>query len=109
MNLANDVTEILELSKNLFPYRENLRGELGEQVLLSLKPAENFDHLKNREALLREWLDLTDHQGEFKFSAGLESVSGMFTQALLPFASSRNSTCCSRGGRRTAASPRPLA
>lgn len=81
MRLANDVTELLELSKNLFPYRTNLRGELGEQVLLSLKPAESFEQLKDREALLNEWLDLTDHHGAFKFNAGLESVSGMFTQA----------------------------
>ena len=81
MHLDQNVAEVLELSKNLFPYRENLRGELGEQVLLSLRPAEDFEHLRQREALLREWLDLTDHYGEFKFSAGLESVSGMFTQA----------------------------
>ena len=81
MHLTQSVAEVLELSKNLLPYRENLRGELGEQVLLSLQPAETLDSLREREALLREWLDLTDHNGEFKFSAGLESVSGMFTQA----------------------------
>ena len=81
MQLDPNVAEVLELNKNLFPYRENLRGELGEQVLLSLKPAEDLEHLRQREALLSEWLDLTDHYGEFKFSAGLDSVSGMFTQA----------------------------
>ena len=81
MHLSQNVAEVLELSKNLLPYRENLRGELGEQVLLSLKPTETLEALREREALLREWLDLTDHNGEFRFSAGLESVSGMFTQA----------------------------
>lgn len=81
MRLSQSVAEILELDKNLLPYREKLRGELGEQILLSLKPAENLEHLKKREALLREWLDLTDHNGQFRFSAGLESVVHMFTQA----------------------------
>ena len=81
MQLSPDIAETLELSKNLLPYLENIRGELGEQVLLSLKPAENLDALRKREALLSEWLDITDHNGEFKFNASLDSVSGMFTQA----------------------------
>ncbi|MBQ9434273.1 MAG: Smr/MutS family protein [Synergistaceae bacterium] len=81
MRLSQNITETLELGKNLLPYREKLRGELGEHILLSLKPAENLEQLKQREALLREWLDLTDHHGQFRFSAGLESVTHMFTQA----------------------------
>ena len=81
MKISQSVSEILELEKNLLPYREKLRGELGEHILLSLKPAENLEQLKQREALLREWLDLTDHHGQFRFSAGIESVTRMFTQA----------------------------
>ncbi|MBQ6112780.1 MAG: endonuclease MutS2, partial [Synergistaceae bacterium] len=30
---------------------------------------------------MREWLDLTDHNGEFSFNAGLEAVSPMFPNA----------------------------
>ena len=81
MRLSNNIAEVLELGKNLLPYRDKLRGELGEHILLSLKPAENLEQLKQREALLREWLDLTDHHGQFRFSAGIESVTHMFIQA----------------------------
>ena len=81
MRLSQSVTETLELDKNLLPYREKLRGELGEHILLSLNPAENLEQLQQREALLREWLDLTDHNGQFRFTAGLESVTHMFKQA----------------------------
>ena len=56
MRLSQNIIEILELEKNLLPYREKLRGELGEHILLSLKPAENLEQLKQRESLLREWL-----------------------------------------------------
>ena len=81
MRLDKSVFEILEINKNLLPFRENLRGELGELILSSLKPAENFEALQKREALLREWLDLTDHNGEFSFNASLEPVSPMFANA----------------------------
>lgn len=81
MRLAEGVLEILELRKNLLPFRENLSGELGELILDSLQPAEDFQALKNREKLLREWLDLTDHHGEFNFNASLEAVSPMFRSA----------------------------
>ncbi len=81
MQLSPETSKILELEKNLLPYREKLRGELGEFVLHSLKPAEDYAHLKQREQLLREWLDLTDHNGVFSFNAGLEPVSPMFPQA----------------------------
>ena len=81
MRLAKTVAEILEIEKNLLPFRENVRGELGELILSSLRPAENFEALKKREALLREWLDLTDHNGEFSFNASLEPVSPMFENA----------------------------
>ena len=81
MIITQDVSDILELDKNLLPFRERLRGGLGELILASLKPAENFTALKEREKLLREWLDLTDHNGEFTFNAGLEAVSPMFANA----------------------------
>ncbi len=81
MRLTENIIETLELKKNLLPFRENLRGELGELILDSLQPAENFESLKKREILLREWLDLTDTQGEFKFNAGVEPVSYMFANA----------------------------
>ena len=81
MRLSSNIAEVLELDKNLLPYRQQLRGKLGEHILSSLKPAESLEHLKQREALLREWLDLTDHNGQFRFAAGLESVVHMFRQA----------------------------
>ena len=81
MQIADSVIKILELEKNLLPFRENLRGSLGEGILNSLKLCENFEQLKKREALLREWLDMTDRSGEFIFNASLEAVSPMFGQA----------------------------
>ena len=81
MRISENVSEILEIKKNLLPFRENLRGELGEFILNSLKPAENFEQLKKREKLLQEWLDLTDHEGEFNFNASLEPISPMFEGA----------------------------
>jgi len=81
MHLDSSVIEILELDKNLLPFRENLRGELGELVLSNLPPCEDFDSLIKRDDLLREWLDLIDSNGEFKFNASLEAVSPMFASA----------------------------
>lgn len=81
MRISESVSEVLELGKSLLPYREKLRGGLGELILDSLKPAEDFDLLSKREGLLREWLDMTDRNGEFSFNANLEAVSPMFTQA----------------------------
>ena len=81
MIIENSTAEILELDKNLLPFRERLRGGLGELILDSLRPAENYEVLREREKLLREWLDLTDHNGEFSFNAGLEAVSPMFPNA----------------------------
>lgn len=81
MLIDKSTSDILELDKNLLPFRENLRGELGELVLSGLTPAQDFEALKNRERLLTEWLDLVDHNGEFKFNAGLEAVSPMFSHA----------------------------
>ena len=81
MQISENVSEILELQKTLLPFRENLRGRLGNFILASLKPAENFELLKKREKLLREWLDLTDHNGEFNFNAAVEPVSPLFEGA----------------------------
>ncbi|MBQ4470628.1 MAG: Smr/MutS family protein [Synergistaceae bacterium] len=81
MLIERNTADILELDKNLLPFRENLRGELGERVLSALTPAEDYEILKSREKLLIEWLDLVDHNGEFKFNAGLEAVSPMFPHA----------------------------
>ena len=81
MIIENSTAEILELDKNLLPFRERLRGGLGELILDSLRPAENYEALRERDKLLREWLDLTDHNGEFSFNAGLEAVSPMFPNA----------------------------
>ena len=81
MLIERNTADILELDKNLLPFRENLRGELGERVLSALTPAEDYEILKLREKLLIEWLDLVDHNGEFKFNARLEAVSPMFAHA----------------------------
>lgn len=81
MQISESTAKILELEKNLLPFRERLRGGLGELILASLKPAEDYASLREREKLLREWLDLTDRNGEFTFNAGLEAVSPMFQNA----------------------------
>ena len=81
MRISESTAEILELGKNLLPFRERLRGGLGELILSSLKPAEDFDSLRERSKLLREWLDMADHNGEFTFNATLDAVSTMFPNA----------------------------
>lgn len=81
MRISQSTAEILELEKNLLPFRERLRGGLGELILGSLTPAEDYDSLRERSKLLREWLDMADHNGEFKFNATLDSVSTMFPNA----------------------------
>lgn len=81
MRISDSTAEILELGKSLLPFRERLRGGLGELILSSLKPADDFDSLRERVKLLQEWLDLTDHNGEFVFSASLEAVTPMFPGA----------------------------
>ncbi|MBQ3645152.1 MAG: Smr/MutS family protein, partial [Synergistaceae bacterium] len=81
MILSDYTINTLELDKALSPFRENLRGELGALVLNSLRPAIDFDELKKRENLLREWLDYTDKNGIFKFNASVEPVSEMFKNA----------------------------
>ena len=81
MQLTSGLFELLELEKNLFPYKELLSGGLGEKVLNSLSPAANFFALKQREALLKEWLNYVDLNGEFKFNASVEPVSQLFQNA----------------------------
>ena len=81
MRISQSTAEILELEKNLLPFRERLRGGLGELILSSLRPAEDFDSLHERSKLLREWLDMADHNGEFTFNAALDAVSAMFPNA----------------------------
>ncbi|MBR0253618.1 MAG: endonuclease MutS2, partial [Synergistaceae bacterium] len=81
MILSDYTINTLELDKALSPFRENLRGELGALVLNFLRPAIDFDELKKRENLLREWLDYTDKNGIFKFNASVEPVSEMFKNA----------------------------
>ena len=81
MRISQSTAEILELEKNLLPFRERLRGGLGELILGSLTPAEDYDSLRERSKLLREWLDMADHNGEFKFNATLDAVSTMFPNA----------------------------
>ena len=81
MRISQSTAEILELEKNLLPFRERLRGGLGELILGSLTPAEDYDSLRGRVKLLREWLDMADHNGEFKFNATLDAVSTMFPNA----------------------------
>ncbi len=81
MRISDSTAGILELGKNLLPFRERLRGGLGELILSSLKPAGDFDSLRERVKLLREWLDMADRNGEFTFNASLDAVSPMFPGA----------------------------
>ena len=81
MQASPPVLELLEFDKALSPFRERLRGELGERMLASLSPAGTFDQLRRREALLREWLDLLDHQGEPSWNAALPAVTPLFEGA----------------------------
>ena len=80
MELTQGVSEILELGKNLEPYHELLRGELGRNILNKLEPAENLNVLKQRENLLREWLNFIDHNGRFIINS-VDPVSNMFRNA----------------------------
>lgn len=85
MRVSPSVLELLEFKKALSPFYQRLRGELGERALDALSEpgglAEGFEALKRREALLREWLDLLDHQGGLQWNAGLAAVTPLFAGA----------------------------
>ena len=81
MRIDPPVLELLEFGKSLAPVRERLRGPLGELALGALGPAADFNQLQGRAALLREWIDLCDHEGEVQWNAGVAAVTNLSTTA----------------------------
>ena len=81
MIVAPAVREILELDASLWPFRERLRGELGERALASLSTARDAEELRQRQALLRQWMDVLDAHGEIHWNAGAPAVSPLFDGA----------------------------
>ncbi|MDR1379023.1 MAG: Smr/MutS family protein [Synergistaceae bacterium] len=64
MNVSASVLNLLEFAKSLFPFAENLRGELGKGILASLVPCKTLEQLEGRHQLLREWADCSDRRGD---------------------------------------------
>ncbi len=81
MNIATDEIQKLELHTCLNIFFQNLSGELGVNFLNSINTSENFEHLKHREFLLRDWLNFTDKYGNLNINLSLELVSKFFTSA----------------------------
>ena len=50
MRITDAVLELLEFKRALYPFKENLRGELGELALLRCAPCGAFDQLERRRA-----------------------------------------------------------
>ncbi|MDR2137901.1 MAG: Smr/MutS family protein, partial [Synergistaceae bacterium] len=83
MNVSASVLNLLEFEKSLFPFAENLRGELGKSILASLAPCKNIEQLEGRHRLLREWADCSDRHGdkEIPWNAAAVPVTDLFPLA----------------------------
>jgi DNA mismatch repair protein MutS2 len=64
MEISESVSRLLEFEKSLFPFAENLRGELGERALASLSPCGTFEQLEARQGLLIAWMDCANRYGD---------------------------------------------
>lgn len=80
MQVSESVLNLLEFHKSLYPFAENLRGELGEQALASLSLCRAPEQLKNRHELLKSWGACTDKYGDrhIPWNAAAVCVSGLF-------------------------------
>ncbi|MDR2174823.1 MAG: Smr/MutS family protein [Synergistaceae bacterium] len=83
MLISESVLRLLEFEKALFPFAENLRGELGERALASLAPCENLEQLETRRGLLTAWMDCADRYGEKRvpWNPGAVCVTDLFPSA----------------------------
>lgn len=82
MLLDPSVLDILEFKKALAPFKERLAGELGEFALDNLETAHDFEQLKKRAALLKEFIDLLDNGNDgVKLNFGLQRVTPLFYNA----------------------------
>ncbi|MDR1048737.1 MAG: endonuclease MutS2, partial [Synergistaceae bacterium] len=83
MRVSESILRLLEFEKSLFPFAENVRGELGERALASLEPCETLEQLRGRRALLVAWLDCVDRGGEKRipWNAGATCVTDLFPGA----------------------------
>ncbi|MDR1977451.1 MAG: Smr/MutS family protein [Synergistaceae bacterium] len=83
MYVSESVLDLLEFEKSLFPFMENLRGELGRNALASLAPCKTMEQLEGRQELLRAWSDCSDRHGdkEIPWNANAVCVSGLFPSA----------------------------
>ncbi|MDR2179269.1 MAG: Smr/MutS family protein [Synergistaceae bacterium] len=83
MYVSQFVSDLLEFEKSLFPFAENLRGELGQSALASLAPCKTMEQLEARHELLRAWSDCSDRYGdkEIPWNTGAVCVTGLFPLA----------------------------
>ena len=64
MQISDAVLCLLEFKKSLYPFAENLRGELGDAALAALEPCKTLSQLQARRDLLSAWLDCADRYGD---------------------------------------------
>ncbi|MDR2528512.1 MAG: Smr/MutS family protein [Synergistaceae bacterium] len=83
MFISQSVLRLLEFEKSLFPFAENVRGELGESALASLTPCKTMERLQARRELLLAWLDCADRHGDkaIPWVSGVVRVMGLFPLA----------------------------
>ncbi|MDR1620812.1 MAG: Smr/MutS family protein [Synergistaceae bacterium] len=83
MDISESVLDLLEFEKSLFPFAENLRGELGQNALASLAPCKTMERLEGRHELLRAWSDCSDRYGdkEIPWNAAAVCVTDLFPSA----------------------------
>ncbi|GHS97732.1 endonuclease MutS2 [Synergistales bacterium] len=83
MRISEPTLRLLEFEKSLFPFAENLRGELGEKTLSSILPCDTFEQLEAKRALLTSWRECSDKNGDrwLPWNGNAVAVTGLFPQA----------------------------
>ncbi|GHV46019.1 endonuclease MutS2 [Synergistales bacterium] len=83
MYISESALRLLEFRKSLFPFAENLRGELGEKALSELLPCDTFEQLEAKRALLTAWRDCSDKNGDrwLPWNGNVSAVTGLFKGA----------------------------
>ena len=83
MQISETVLNLLEFEKSLFPFAENLRGELGEEALTRITPCKNLEQLEGRHELMKSWGDCIDKFGEkhIPWNSNAVCVTGFFPLA----------------------------
>ena len=78
MHISESVLNLLEFKKSIFPFVENLRGELGQSAVDALALCKNMEQLENRQQLLRALADSSDRNGEWPWNPNAVCVSVFF-------------------------------